>query len=186
MPPALHRENVINDGTTTAGSSSGTLANFALALRNKKIDDDIMVATADTLFYPDTVNVWGIMQYFTKKGTDLVACYHPEADEDLADRMLVKVDSELQHATLTVFDADSSSARRQRTDAFASPPGKQNPAGEPEPEPEPEGVMGLCPTMYCFKRETLPRVYEYLLRVILLHTYFPIFHVIMALNYVLI
>lgn len=61
--PALRcRENVINDGTTTASMASGTLADFALALRNKRIDDDIMVATADSLFYPDTVNVWGIMQ----------------------------------------------------------------------------------------------------------------------------
>lgn len=53
---------MINDGTTTASMASGTLADFALALRNKKIDDDIMVATADSLFYPDTVNVWGIVQ----------------------------------------------------------------------------------------------------------------------------
>lgn len=106
---------MINDGTTTAGSSSGTLANFALALRNKKIDDDIMVASADTLFYPDTVNVWGIMQYFGKKGTDLVACYHPEPEEDLSDRMLVKVDPELQHATLKVFEAGSC-ASPQRVD----------------------------------------------------------------------
>lgn len=53
---------MINDGTTTASMASGTLADFALALRNKRIDDDIMVATADSLFYPDTVNVWGIVQ----------------------------------------------------------------------------------------------------------------------------
>lgn len=42
--------------------ANGTLADFALALRNKRIDDDIMVVTADSLFYPDTVDVWGIMQ----------------------------------------------------------------------------------------------------------------------------
>lgn len=49
--------------------------------------------------------------------------------------------------------------------AFASAPTpeKQKPAADmDEPEPEPEGPVGLCPTMYCFKRETLPRVYEYL------------------------
>ena len=60
--PCCCRENVINDGTTTASMAPGTLADFALALRNKRIDDDIMVATADSLFYPDTVNVWGILQ----------------------------------------------------------------------------------------------------------------------------
>jgi hypothetical protein len=71
--PQRYRENVINDGTTTASMASGTLADFALALRNKRIDDDIMVATADSLFYPDTVNVWGIMQVGSMSQTRLLS-----------------------------------------------------------------------------------------------------------------
>ena len=58
---------MINNGTTTASMASGTLADFALALRNKRIGDDIMVVTADSLFYPDTVDVWGIMQVRTRR-----------------------------------------------------------------------------------------------------------------------
>ena len=57
--------------------ASGTLADFALALRNKKIDDDIMVATADSLFYPDTVNVWGIVQVGHQPALPLI--YSPRA-----------------------------------------------------------------------------------------------------------
>ena len=75
--PRCCRENVINDGTTTASMASGTLADFALALRNKRIDDDIMVATADSLFYPDTVNVWGILQ--VRRGAWHPAAWHTRA-----------------------------------------------------------------------------------------------------------
>jgi hypothetical protein len=55
MPRATTRENIINDGTTTSDSAIGALADFALAVRSKKIEDDIMVACADTVFYPDAV-----------------------------------------------------------------------------------------------------------------------------------
>ena len=109
-------------------------------MRSKKIDDDIMVACADTVFYPDAVNVWGILQYFLKKQSDLVACYHPADGEDVSARALVSVDTDDQHVTMFPSGAAPTS------------PGTADRVG----------AARLCPALYCFRRATLGRVHEYL------------------------
>ena len=109
-------------------------------MRSKKIDDDIMVACADTVFYPDAVNVWGILQYFLKKQSDLVACYHPADGEDVSARALVSVDTDDQHVTMFPGGAAPTS------------PGTADRVG----------AARLCPALYCFRRATLGRVHEYL------------------------
>lgn len=88
------------------------------------------------------------MQYFYKKKTDLFACYHPEASEDLTDQVLITVDTDDQHVTISPVQKKSPHTPR----ATAAPPEDHHP-GE---------TSGLCPVMYCFRQETLPRVQEYL------------------------
>ena len=82
----------------------------------------------------------GILQYFLKKQSDLVAWYHPADGEDLSERALVSVDTDDQHVTM--FPGG----------AAPTPPGTADRVG----------AARLCPALYCFRRETLGRVHEYL------------------------
>ena len=92
------------------------------------------------------------VQYFVKKKTDLVACYHPEPGEDLTGQVMITVDTEDQHVTIDPVHTNS----------------QQTPRAVAAPNPELEGdeamgaAAGLCPVMYCFRRQTLPHVQEYL------------------------
>ena len=71
-------ENIVNNGTTTKHASRGSLADVALVLRSKKIDEDFVVVNGECLFYPDTISIWGIVQYFNKKESDLVTLFSPD------------------------------------------------------------------------------------------------------------
>ena len=37
-----------------------------------------MLQPVDKVFYPDSVNFWGIVQFFQKRDRDLLACYDPQ------------------------------------------------------------------------------------------------------------
>ena len=88
--------------------------------------------------------------------------------------MLVTVDTEDQHVTFSdavAAAAVAAAAAAEKATLLHTPR-----AQGPEPEPElasastaaeeddgtASGAVGLCPVMYCFRRETLPRVQEYL------------------------
>lgn len=42
-----------------------------------------MVVNAETLFYPDTISVWGVVQYFNSKNSDLVTLFSPDSKVSL-------------------------------------------------------------------------------------------------------
>jgi NDP-sugar pyrophosphorylase family protein len=69
--------NLVNDGTTTNEKRMGAIKDINLVLKEKKLDDDLLVVAGDTLFYSN-FNLSNIVNRF--KGTDgnLVTCYKVE------------------------------------------------------------------------------------------------------------
>jgi glucuronokinase len=137
--------NIVNNGTTRASADIGTLACVELVLRSKKVAEDVMVVAADKIFYPDSVNFWGIKEFFTKKEADLVACFHPENEHAGDVGMVLEIDEKTH--TVSVCPPN--------TTAYHSPANAKDPLIE-------DGPLRVCPAAYCFKRETLPKVVEYM------------------------
>ncbi|CAH1796088.1 unnamed protein product [Owenia fusiformis] len=82
--------NIVNDGTTTLANSIGAVADVDLVIRNKKVNDDIMVVAGDMLFQDQRFDVAQVVKYFKLKGDgDLAMLYEMEQSECTSTRGIV-------------------------------------------------------------------------------------------------
>lgn len=86
-------ENIINDGSTTYATSLGAVADFELAIRNKNVNDEVMVVAGDMLFEDQNFDVSQVIKYFSRKNGELAIYYEMETCEDTRTRGIVEVDS---------------------------------------------------------------------------------------------
>ncbi|XP_048588400.1 glucuronokinase 1 isoform X2 [Nematostella vectensis] len=84
-------ENIINDGTTTFDSRLGAVADFELAIRNKNIQDDVMVVAGDMLFQDRNFDIAQVVKYFKLKCGELAIYYEMDPSEATETRGIVEV-----------------------------------------------------------------------------------------------
>ena len=77
-------ENIVNDGTTSAVQGLGELGMLRLVLRSKQIDSDLCVLSCESMFYPESFDMQGVLKFFHHKGGELVTLYTPRPDEDIS------------------------------------------------------------------------------------------------------
>ncbi|EDQ91895.1 uncharacterized protein MONBRDRAFT_14509 [Monosiga brevicollis MX1] len=88
------RQNIINDGTTSGTGGIGAVADLRLALRSKRIDEDIMVVSGDMLFHPESFDLDGVIEFFKRNEGDLACYYQLGPDEDPSTRGVLEVDNQ--------------------------------------------------------------------------------------------
>lgn len=85
-------ENIINDGSTTKETMLGAVGDFDLALRNKNINDDVVVVAGDMLFEDGNFDISQVVRYFRHKTGDLAIYYEMDSSEPSSSRGIVEVD----------------------------------------------------------------------------------------------
>ncbi|XP_039271048.2 uncharacterized protein LOC120345593 [Styela clava] len=85
-------ENIVNDGSTTPDTKLGAVGDFELVLRNKNVDDDVMVVAGDMLFEDQNFDISQVVRYFHYKAGDLAIYYEMEQNEATTSRGIVEVD----------------------------------------------------------------------------------------------
>ena len=141
-------ENVVNNGTTTTQTQGGSLSDVGLVLRSKNIEDDFFVARTNCMFYPNSISVWGIVQYFQTKDSDLLTCFSPIAEEK--DGIFSEIQAfEMDQATNGKISRVEYNGLDSETESRAA-------------NPSPAGYGSLCPVTYCFKKETAAEIVGYM------------------------
>ena len=91
---ALHYKKpvrIIDDGSTDNGHRIGAVNDLLLALRERSIDDDIVVVAADNVL---DFSLKGFVEYFHKKGTSLIMCHEEPSLKALQKTGVVCLDSD--------------------------------------------------------------------------------------------
>uniref|UniRef100_A0A671UDZ7 Glucuronokinase with putative uridyl pyrophosphorylase n=1 Tax=Sparus aurata TaxID=8175 RepID=A0A671UDZ7_SPAAU len=84
-------ENVINDGSTTLEDQLGAVADLQLAIRSRKLQDDIMVIAGDMLCADQNFDVAQVIRFFRSKPGELIIYYELEESEKSSSRGIVEV-----------------------------------------------------------------------------------------------
>ncbi|KAG9352708.1 hypothetical protein JZ751_021122 [Albula glossodonta] len=84
-------ENVVNDGSTTLEGRLGAVADLDLAIRSRRLDDDIMVIAGDMLCADQNFDIAQVLHFFRSKPGELVIYYELEEGERSSSRGIVEV-----------------------------------------------------------------------------------------------
>ncbi|XP_077468360.1 glucuronokinase with putative uridyl pyrophosphorylase [Stigmatopora argus] len=84
-------ENIINDGSTTLSDSLGAVADLELAIRSRKLQDDIMGIAGDMLCEDQNFDVAQVIRFFRSKPGELIIYYEMEEGEKSISRGIVEV-----------------------------------------------------------------------------------------------
>ncbi|XP_022111077.1 uncharacterized protein LOC110990394 [Acanthaster planci] len=84
-------DNIVNDGSTTYENRLGSVGDFDLVLRNKRIDDSVMVVAGDMLFQDHNFDITQVVDYFKRKRGELAIYYEMEPTELSRSRGIVDV-----------------------------------------------------------------------------------------------
>ena len=86
-------ENIINDGTTSAASRMGSVADLDLVLRSKPsiAESDVMVVAGDMIFSND-FDISGVQRFFREKQGDVAVYYELPPQEQSSSRGIIEVD----------------------------------------------------------------------------------------------
>uniref|UniRef100_A0A8C9QRX5 Glucuronokinase with putative uridyl pyrophosphorylase n=1 Tax=Scleropages formosus TaxID=113540 RepID=A0A8C9QRX5_SCLFO len=84
-------ENVVNDGTTTLEGRLGAVADLELAIRSRRLQDDIMVIAGDMLCADQNFDIAQVIRFFRSKPGELVIYYELEEGEKSSSRGIVEV-----------------------------------------------------------------------------------------------
>ncbi|XP_028400045.1 glucuronokinase 1-like isoform X2 [Dendronephthya gigantea] len=85
------KENIVNDGSTTFQSRLGSVADFELVLRNKNIQDDVLVVAGDMLFQDQKFDICQVINYFKTKKGELAIYYEMDEGESTRSRGIIEV-----------------------------------------------------------------------------------------------
>ncbi|XP_049581746.1 glucuronokinase with putative uridyl pyrophosphorylase isoform X2 [Syngnathus scovelli] len=84
-------ENIINDGSTTEEDSLGAVADLELAIRCRKLQDDIIVIAGDMLCADQNFDITQVIRFFRSKPGELIIYYEMEESEKSTTRGIVEV-----------------------------------------------------------------------------------------------
>uniref|UniRef100_A0A7N8WYP2 Glucuronokinase with putative uridyl pyrophosphorylase n=1 Tax=Mastacembelus armatus TaxID=205130 RepID=A0A7N8WYP2_9TELE len=84
-------ENVINDGSTTLEECLGAVADLELAIRSRKLNDDVMVIAGDMLCADQNFDIAQVIRFFRSKPRELIIYYELEETEKSSSRGIVEV-----------------------------------------------------------------------------------------------
>ncbi|XP_066566615.1 glucuronokinase with putative uridyl pyrophosphorylase isoform X2 [Amia ocellicauda] len=84
-------ENVVNDGSTTLEGRLGAVADLELAIRSRRLRDDIMVIAGDMLCADQNFDIAQVLRFFRSKPGDLAIYYEMEEGESSTSRGIVEV-----------------------------------------------------------------------------------------------
>ncbi|XP_067362434.1 glucuronokinase with putative uridyl pyrophosphorylase isoform X5 [Channa argus] len=83
--------NVINDGSTTLEDRLGAVADLELAIRSRKLLDDIVVIAGDMLCADQNFDIAQVIRFFRSKPGELIIYYELEEGEKSSSRGIVEV-----------------------------------------------------------------------------------------------
>ncbi|XP_061073037.1 glucuronokinase with putative uridyl pyrophosphorylase isoform X2 [Conger conger] len=92
-------ENVVNDGSTTLEDQLGAVADLELAIRSRRLQDDIMVIAGDMLCADQNFDIGQVLRFFRSKPGELVIYYELEEGEKSCTRGIVEVCPESHRVT---------------------------------------------------------------------------------------
>ncbi|KAJ8369240.1 hypothetical protein SKAU_G00092680 [Synaphobranchus kaupii] len=92
-------ENVVNDGSTTLEGRLGAVADLELAIRSRRLQDDIMVIAGDMLCADQNFDIAQVLRFFRSKPGELVIYYELEEGERSCSRGIVEVCPESHRIT---------------------------------------------------------------------------------------
>uniref|UniRef100_A0AAQ4R4Z0 Glucuronokinase with putative uridyl pyrophosphorylase n=1 Tax=Gasterosteus aculeatus aculeatus TaxID=481459 RepID=A0AAQ4R4Z0_GASAC len=84
-------ENVINDGSTTLEDRLGAVADLELAIRSRRLADDVMVIAGDMLCADQNFDVAQVIRFFRSEPGELIIYYELEESEKSSSRGIVEV-----------------------------------------------------------------------------------------------
>ncbi|XP_054650708.1 glucuronokinase with putative uridyl pyrophosphorylase isoform X2 [Dunckerocampus dactyliophorus] len=84
-------ENLINDGSTTLVDRLGAVADLELAIRSRKLQDDVMVIAGDMLCADHNFDIGQVIRFFRSKPGELIIYYEMEESEKSSSRGIVEV-----------------------------------------------------------------------------------------------
>ncbi|XP_061774725.1 glucuronokinase with putative uridyl pyrophosphorylase [Nerophis ophidion] len=84
-------ENIINDGSTTLEDRLGAVADLELAIRSRKLQDDVMVIAGDMLCADHNFDIGQVIRFFRSKPGELIIFYEMEESEKISSRGIVEV-----------------------------------------------------------------------------------------------
>ncbi|XP_077962344.1 glucuronokinase with putative uridyl pyrophosphorylase isoform X4 [Gasterosteus aculeatus] len=84
-------ENVINDGSTTLEDRLGAVADLELAIRSRRLADDVMVIAGDMLCADQNFDVAQVIRFFRSEPGELIIYYELEESEKSSTRGIVEV-----------------------------------------------------------------------------------------------
>uniref|UniRef100_UPI0037E87E13 glucuronokinase with putative uridyl pyrophosphorylase isoform X2 n=1 Tax=Semicossyphus pulcher TaxID=241346 RepID=UPI0037E87E13 len=87
-------ENVVNDGSTTLEDRLGAVADLQLAIRSRKLQDDIMVIAGDMLCADQNFDIAQVIRFFRSQPGELIIYYELEESEKSSSRGIVEVCSD--------------------------------------------------------------------------------------------
>ncbi|XP_069750899.1 glucuronokinase with putative uridyl pyrophosphorylase isoform X2 [Narcine bancroftii] len=127
-------ENIINDGSTTSETQLGAVADFELVVRSKKFNEDVMVVAGDMLCEDLNFDIAEVLKFFKFKKGELAIYYEMEEGEKTESRGIVEVCPHT-HRITKFSEKPSAGATASRLASVV---------------------------FYCFQRQTLPTLGEYL------------------------
>jgi len=86
--------NIVNDGTTINEERLGAIADIALVVREKEIDEEVLIVAGDTLFDPRNFPLEKILNYFYEKGESLLTRYKLGSEEEISRRGILELSEE--------------------------------------------------------------------------------------------
>ncbi|KAK6295814.1 hypothetical protein J4Q44_G00335270 [Coregonus suidteri] len=92
-------ENVVNDGSTTLEGRLGAVADLELAIRSRKLQDDVMVIAGDMLCADQNFDIAQVLRFFKSKPGELAIYYELEEGEKSSSRGIVEVCPETHRIT---------------------------------------------------------------------------------------
>ncbi|XP_034403875.1 glucuronokinase with putative uridyl pyrophosphorylase [Cyclopterus lumpus] len=92
-------ENVVNDGSTTLEDRLGAVADLELAIRSRKLQDDVMVIAGDMLCADQNFDIAQVIRFFRSEPGELIIYYELEESEKSSSRGNVEVCRETHRIT---------------------------------------------------------------------------------------
>ncbi|XP_036070652.1 glucuronokinase with putative uridyl pyrophosphorylase isoform X2 [Oryzias melastigma] len=92
-------ENIVNNGSTTLQDQLGAVADLVLAIRSRKLQDDIMVIAGDMLCADQNFDIGQVVRFFKSKSGELIIFYELEDGEESSSRGIVEVCPETHRIT---------------------------------------------------------------------------------------
>uniref|UniRef100_A0A8C7Z5W0 Nucleotidyl transferase domain-containing protein n=1 Tax=Oryzias sinensis TaxID=183150 RepID=A0A8C7Z5W0_9TELE len=92
-------ENIVNNGSTTLQDQLGAVADLVLAIRSRRLQDDIMVIAGDMLCADQNFDIGQVVRFFRSKPGELIIFYELEDGEESSSRGIVEVCPETHRIT---------------------------------------------------------------------------------------